>query len=110
MPSWDPGDRWDPGNPENRDRTRRLKSELRALLLTWDPIDVADVPEAQDEYDGYIGPLLHLLHGGASVDEVDRYLGEVILAGTGMWREDDRERAFAESLTAWWTQATVEKP
>ena len=83
VPTWQQGDRWDPGNPENRERTRRLKGELRALLLEWDPIGVADIPEAQDEYDGYVSPLLHLLHGEQSVDAVNSYLVSVV-EGMGM--------------------------
>ena len=37
---------------------RRGEAELRRLLLVeWDPIGIADVPKAQDEYDSYVGPL-----------------------------------------------------
>jgi len=35
-----------------RDRARRYHEVIhRILMQTWDPIGVADVPEAQDEYD-----------------------------------------------------------
>jgi hypothetical protein len=46
MSTWRRGDRWDPGNSENRERTRRLKGELRTLPLEWDPIGVGEAPEA----------------------------------------------------------------
>ena len=107
MSTWEQGDRWDPGNPENRERTRRLKGELRTLLLEWDPIGVGDAPEAQDEYDGYLGPLLHALHGGDSVEAVNAYLVSVV-EGMGINPRPDVERHFAETLVAWWANATTE--
>lgn len=37
------------------ERAKRYHEAIRAVLLReWDPIGVANVPEAQDEYDGYI--------------------------------------------------------
>ena len=105
MRTWLPDDPWDPGNPENRERTRKLKSELRGLLMAWDPIGVADAPEAQDEYDGYLSPLLHLLHRGASPSEIEPYLSE-ILAHMGMDATSDRELELARSLVSWWATST----
>ena len=40
----------------------------------WDPIGVADIPEAQDEYDSYAGHVYRLLASGASDVEVIDYL------------------------------------
>ena len=107
MSTWQPCDRWDPGNPENRERTRWLKGELRTLLLRWDPIGVGEAPEAQDEYDGYVGPLLHILHDGQPVEAVSEYLVNVV-EGMGINPRPDVERHFAEILIAWWTNATTE--
>ena len=38
--------------------------------MEWDPIGVAGVAGAQDEYDCMISPLLHLLFDGADQDEI----------------------------------------
>ena len=38
---------------------------MRPLLMEWDPIGVADIPSAADEYDCMIPPLLHRLFKGA---------------------------------------------
>jgi hypothetical protein len=46
-------------------------------MFEWDPIGVSDTPEASDEYDGYIGPVLDLLNAKASSDEVAAYLRKV---------------------------------
>lgn len=94
------------GNPENKQRTRHLQSELRKHLMVWDLIGVGDIPEAQDEYDGYISPLLHRLHRGDSVDEIDDYVTTIVRDWFGMDPRPDRERRFAESLIAWWASET----
>jgi hypothetical protein len=105
-PSWRPGDPWDPRNPENRDRTRELRGELRELLMEWDPIGVAGVPEAADEYDSYLSGLMHLLHGGASEAQIRAHL-VMILDRMGLRATGDREDRFAASLHAWWTVSTA---
>lgn len=39
------------------DRAMRYHQAIReALMKEWDPIGVAHIPEAQDEYDGYVAP------------------------------------------------------
>ena len=50
-------------------------SELRHLLLEeWDPIGVRDVPEAQDEYDGYLGQIGSRLREGSHAEDIASYL------------------------------------
>jgi hypothetical protein len=42
--------------------SRRIRVQIRRVLLkTWDPVGVGDNPNAQDEYDGYIGKIYELL-------------------------------------------------
>lgn len=44
------------------DRAKQYHDAIRQILLKeWDPIGVADAPQAQDEYDGYIGQIYALL-------------------------------------------------
>ena len=46
---------------------RRIQRVIRRVLLEdWDPIGVREVPEAQDEYDSYVGGVYRLLAEGAS--------------------------------------------
>jgi hypothetical protein len=47
-------------------------------LNTWDPIGVRDNPNAQDEYDSYVGRLYELLVGNASDAELIDYLYWVV--------------------------------
>jgi hypothetical protein len=70
-----------------RPRARRLQSWIMAggddsirsrvrevLLRDWDPHNAGSTPAAAGTYDGYIGPLLDLLRGGAGEDEVVEFL------------------------------------
>ncbi len=55
--------------------SRRIRVQIRHVLLAiWDPIGVKDEPNAQDEYDGYIGRLYELLTSNASDAELTEYL------------------------------------
>lgn len=106
MSTWTTGDRWHPGSPKSRRRTRRLKRECGDHLRRWDPIGLAAWQDPRDEYDAYISPLLHLLHGGASEDEVADYLGNVVEQRMSLPAEPARERRTAAELVVWWQQAT----
>jgi hypothetical protein len=56
--------------------SRRIRVQIRHVLLdVWDPIGIKDEPNAQDEYDGYVGPIFALLSGGAT----DKQLSDRLL-------------------------------
>jgi len=56
-------------------RAREIQEAIgRILLQDWDPIGIRDVPEAQDEYDGYVGGVYGLLASGASPQAVAQHL------------------------------------
>ena len=59
-------------------RARDTQASIQAILLKdWDPIGIQDVPEAQDEYDGYVGGVYRLLANDASVEAIAEHLGTV---------------------------------
>jgi hypothetical protein len=59
-------------------RARAVQESIREILLReWDPIGVRDIPEAQDEYDGYVGGVYRLLANGASVEEIAAHLASI---------------------------------
>jgi len=75
----------------------------------WDPIGVADTPEALDEYDSYVGPIGAQLREGATVTEIEDYLRHVRLwlmglVGSPDWRS--RDHATAQRLVDWYTSET----
>ena len=55
--------------------SRRIRVQIRRVLLhTWDPIGIHDEPNAQDEYEGYIGRIYELLVGDAPDSELIEFL------------------------------------
>jgi len=56
-------------------RARAVQELIRDILLRdWDPIGINDVPEAQDEYDSYVGGVYRLLASHSSADEIIDHL------------------------------------
>ncbi len=56
-------------------RAEQIQQTIRQVLMQdWDAIGVAGVPQAQDEYDSYVGPVYRLLASGASDSELIDYL------------------------------------
>ncbi len=53
------------------------------LMREWDPIGIAGIPDAADEYDGYISEVIGLLQRGAGVAELAAHLDASRLTG---WR------------------------
>jgi hypothetical protein len=59
----------------DKTESRRIRVEIRHVLLNvWDPIGVRSEPNAQDEYDGYIGRIYELLVSKAPQSELVDYL------------------------------------
>src|SRR2546422_833310 len=46
-------------------------------VRVWNPIGIRDVPEAQDEYDSYVGGVYRLLADGAAAVEVAKHLARI---------------------------------
>jgi hypothetical protein len=47
-------------------------------MTVWDPIGVRDEPNAQDEYDSYLGGVFDLLTSGAPDDRINEYLWQIV--------------------------------
>jgi hypothetical protein len=59
-------------------RAREIQDSIREVLIReWDPIHIQDVPEAQDEYDAYVGGVYQLLVSGASEFAIATHLAAV---------------------------------
>ena len=77
----------------------------------WDPIGVRGVPEAADEYDGYLPQLASRLRDGASADEIANYLTEVEEVRMGLGRSPrirERNQALGVRLLAWYASSTTD--
>jgi hypothetical protein len=92
----------DPGSPRNRERTRDSQRQVRRLLIGWDPIGVSGIPEAADEYDCMISPLLHQLYEGADTRSLADWISRERSDHFGLGPDSTGDRRLAERLTAWW--------
>jgi hypothetical protein len=69
---------------EREQRAKEIQEAIRQVLLQWDPIGVAEHPEAQDEYDSYIGGVYRLLAAGASAAEIAEHLYQIEVGSMGL--------------------------
>ena len=85
-----------------RDGKERMR-EVRALVMEWDAIGVADFPEAADEYDCMIGPLYGHLQRGADARFLCDWIARERVDHFGLSPDLGADRALADALVAWWT-------
>jgi len=81
---------------------------MRRLLMEWDPISVAGVPEAADEYDCMISPLLHLLFERAGANSLADWISQERSSHFGLGPDEAGDMRLAESLATWWNRRRVE--
>jgi len=79
--------------------SRRIRVAIRRVLLeVWDPIGIRDEPNAQDEYDSYLGDVFELLTTGAPDDELKAYLNWVSAERMGL--RDAPDEIMASTISA----------
>jgi len=84
---------------EWREKAKAYHEAIRAILLKeWDPIGVADIPEAQDEYDAYVPGVYKRLITWASSEEIFAYLWDIETEHMGLYGNAGHTRAIAERL------------
>lgn len=78
--------------------------ELRQVLLwRWDPIGVSGTfPDAEDEYDGYLGPVSTALRAGASEDDLAQFLLRLERDHMGLPGGEAAAYRAASRLAAWY--------
>ncbi len=88
---------------DSRDKkAREIQDAIGAALMQyWDPIGVADVPEARGEYDSYVGPVYRVLAGSRFQEDLINYLSYIQTKMMGFEPSPrERLRAVAERLLA----------
>ena len=66
-------------------RARRIRDSIsRVLLEEWDPIGVADVPEAADEYAAYVGEMYRLIAQSADAETIAARLAAIEVTEMGL--------------------------
>jgi hypothetical protein len=82
-------------------RASEIQQRIREILRRdWDPIGVADAPEARDEYDGYVGGVYRLLAEGASPRAVAEHLARIEGDQMGLPSSSDARLSVAMKLCA----------
>jgi len=88
----------------NKYQSRENRAKVREVLMReWDPIGVCDEPEAQDEYDAYVGKVyVMLMDERASAEMIAAYLVDVatVLMGMSNRRIQSSSRRTADALIA----------
>jgi hypothetical protein len=78
-----------------------MNEQVRTVLLQmWDPIGVANVATARDEYDAYVAPLAQMMRQRRSAAELSRRLLEIETGTMGLPGDQQRARLVAEKLVA----------
>ena len=83
-----------------KERERFRSQSVKSCCEIGTQFGVSDVPEAQDEYDAYVGGVYRLLVSGASEDEIIEHLYRIESDTMGM-PAADREglRVVVRELT-----------
>ncbi|MCD9029047.1 hypothetical protein LDO26_12635 [Luteimonas sp. BDR2-5] len=71
------------------------------LHYIWDPIGVTGVPQARDEYYGYVRPVFTLLRSRASDADLSAYLEQIVINSMGLPSHKERSDEAASVLTSW---------
>jgi hypothetical protein len=80
-------------SPEQAELYRRVDEVLHYL---WDPIGVARIPEARDEYQSYLPHVFSLLINKASAAEIVAFLLKTECDTTGLNRTPDAQQRVEE--------------
>jgi hypothetical protein len=80
-------------------RAKRYHDAIHSVLLKeWDPIGVADIPEAHDEYDAYVAGVYKRLISRASEEDLFTYLWDIETEYMGLYGNSGHTRAIAKRL------------
>ncbi|WP_432240914.1 hypothetical protein [Herbaspirillum robiniae] len=71
------------------------------LHYLWDPIEVAHLPEARDEYASYLPKVFSLLKSDAEANDIVEYLREITTERMGLSENAVHDHAIATLLLAW---------
>ena len=80
-------------------RAQEIQELIRGVLLhDWDPIHVQDEPQAQDEYDSYVGGVYRLIASGAGPQALAEHLARIERDAMGFGTSADQLVEVATKL------------
>lgn len=73
-------------------RVKEIMTSIGQILHNdWDPIGVRGVPEAQNEYESYIGEVYRLIVSGASEEAICSHLSQIEVQAMGLGPSHSRD-------------------
>ena len=82
-------------------RAREIQETIRDILHhDWDPVGVGGVPQAQDEYDSYVGDVYRLLVSGAGPSQIAEHLARIEQEWLGLPTQPEALMHVAQKLCA----------
>ena len=80
------------------------------LHYRWDPIGVAGIPQARDEYESYVPQVFQLLKGTLDGRDVAAYLNWLGMEHIGVGSNPGRDAEVVEGLLRWRNHLMQESP
>ncbi|EGR0594009.1 hypothetical protein V9K20_003402 [Vibrio cholerae] len=71
------------------------------LHYIWDPIGISNIPQARDEYHGYLPHVLGLLQSGGTQEQIASYLSNIISTRMELSENSAHDLEVAELLVNW---------
>jgi hypothetical protein len=91
-------------------RDRELFQRCGEVLhYIWDPIGVAGIPQARDEYDSYVPQVVGRVRSSATPEEIASHLNRIEVDQMGLRANPEGALKTAELLLEWrkWIWETV---
>ena len=85
-------------SPQEKELLRRIDEVLHYM---WDPIGVAGVPQARDEYESYVPQVFRLLNATVDGKEVADYLNWLSSEHIGLRSNPSHNAEAVEVLLQW---------
>ena len=87
--------------PSNFKDQLLLRAIDEVLHYIWDPIGVAGIPQARDEYAGYVASVYSWLRAGAPESEISAHLTRIADENMGLPGREEKSAEAAAVLTDW---------
>ena len=85
-------------NNSDKELYRRVDEVLHYV---WDPIGVSDIPEARDEYYGYLPQIYSMVKSNCSINSIAVELRKIIIEQIGLTSTIEQSTEVAELLVHW---------
>ncbi|MFC4764297.1 hypothetical protein [Dyella koreensis] len=85
-------------SPQDKELLRRIDEVLHYM---WDPIGIAGVPQARDEYESYVSQVFQLLKATVDGKDVAEYLHWLSTEHIGMAANPDQDSKAVGLLLGW---------